>query len=180
MHTMFLKKLYSQWRSMFYFLLVLIACQVFFMYKGVETIPFFLFHMYSTRQPALDTTIQTKIFIRGKEFDTRKLTGREKETLMGSLSYFYRLRENNFHATDSATIASRLKGILNPGMYDKVYSRLTNSKIDDKVFFDWWQKYLSRVSGQTADTFSILKSTIIWQPSYRALNDTVSLFEYGK
>jgi len=148
------------------------------MYKAVETIPFFLYNMYSTRQQVTDTTYTTSIFINGRPFNSNSLSGYEKETLMASLSYYKKLKEHRFYATDSQTIKNRLSGKIPSGWYNVFYNRLTNTSVNENKFFSWWTKYLSRVSGQKVDSFSIIQSSAIWIPSYQLLHDTVSRISY--
>jgi hypothetical protein len=148
------------------------------MYKAVETIPFFLFNMYSTRQHQNDTTYSTSIYINGNPFNVNTLAGYEKETLLGSLSYYRKLKENGFFATDSQTIRKRLEGKIPGSWYDLFYKRLTNTSVNDEQFFNWWSKYLSRVSDQKVDSFSIIQSSVVWKPAYHLLHDTVSRISY--
>ena len=150
---MFLKKLYQQWRLMFYFIILLLAAQFFFMYKAVETVPFFLFNMYSTKQLPADTTHRTIVYLNGNRFDASSLTGREKETLFGSLSFFRRLKKNNFMATDSGTISKRLKGNLPASWYPTAVDRLANQKISDNIFFKWWQDIFPGYPGSRSIRF---------------------------
>jgi hypothetical protein len=175
---MFLKRLYHQWRPMFWVVIIFIICQVLFMYKAVETIPFFLFNMYSTRQQPLDTTYRTTIYINGKYFNTDNISGHERETLLGSLAYFRKLKDHGFYATDSQTIKNRFSGKVPSALYNTFYKRLTNTSVTDKLFYNWWCKYLSRVARREADSFTIIQSGVIWNPSYHALKDTVSSFSY--
>lgn len=177
---MFLKRLYQQWKTMFWVVILFMICQAFFMYKAVETIPFFLYNMYSTRQHTLDTTYATVITVNGKEFNTDRLSGYEKETLLASLSYFRKLKDHGYYATDTQTIKNRLSGTIPDRWYNLFYKRLTNDLVNEKMFFSWWMKYLSRVSQQKVDSFTIIQSSIIWNPSYHPLSDTVSRISYGR
>jgi hypothetical protein len=148
------------------------------MYKGVETIPFFLFNMYGTRHVTRDTTYNVAIYVNDKKLDKSKLIGREKESLFGSLNFFEQLKKNDFFATDPNVIEKRFKHRLPQNLYNLVYTRLTNSQITDSAFYNWYAKYLSQVAGQQVDFFSIRRSSVVWVPHYKKLNDTVSLIKY--
>jgi hypothetical protein len=148
------------------------------MYKGVETIPFFLFNMYGTRHINKDTTYNIVIYVNDKELDKSKLNGREKESLFGSLNFFEQLKKNNFLAVDPKIIEKRFKGRLSQNLYNIIYKRLTNYEITDSAFFNWYAKYLSQVAGQQTDSFAILRSSVIWKPHFKQLNDTVSFIKY--
>jgi len=174
---MFLQQLYRHWRKMFYVLLVMALAQAFFMYKAVETVPFFLYNMYSTRQHNGDTAYRTAIYLNGRLFDATQLSGHEQETLFGSLAYFKKLKANRYFATDSATVAHRLRR-LPTGLYRSAYDRLTNTSVSDSAFLGWWARYLAQVSGTRVDSFALVESTVLWKPGYRVLKDTVSLINY--
>jgi len=177
---MFLKKLYREWRTAFYAVVVFALLQAFFMYKAVETVPFFLYNMYSTPQLHRDSTTRVLVTINGTPFDPATLSGREQETLIGSFDYFERLKKNNFYATDSATISKRLKNKLPSGLFKSVFGRLTNRSVNDSVFLEWWGRYLSEVSGRRVDAFTIVRSSVAWTPAPVLLHDTLSYYSHGK
>lgn len=175
---MFLQALYRHWRKMFCAVVVLAVAQVFFMYKAVETVPFFLYNMYSTPQRNGDTSHRTTIYLNGHRFDASKLSGHEEEMLMGSLSYYKKLKAQRYFATDSLTAARRLQAIMPAGWYDQAFGRLTNTGISEDIFLHWWASYLAQVSGQRVDSFSLVESTVFWKPKYYEANDTLSLINY--
>jgi hypothetical protein len=108
-----------------------------------------------------------------------KLTGHEKEMLFGSLAYFEKFKKAGFRATDSTTISNRFQKILPPGIYRKAFTRLSHSYVNDSLYWGWWQKYVSRVSGKQVDSFTIIRSSISWEPHYQRYNDTLSITQYG-
>src|SRR5690242_10866955 len=107
---MLLKDLYAKWKPMFWMVMAFMLFQGFFMYKGIQSVPFFLFNMYSTRIAGSDTSPVYTVYLNGKLFPVDRLSGRERETLLGSFSYYQKLKDNNFHATDSLTISQRFNG----------------------------------------------------------------------
>jgi hypothetical protein len=176
---MFLQDLYRHWKKMFYALLVLALAQAFFMYKAVETVPFFLYNMYSTRQHNGDTSYRTAVYLNGHLFNTAHLSGHEQETIFGSLSYFKKLQSQHYFATDSITVAHRLK-LLPAGWYQAGFDRLTNTSVSEGQYLDWLARYLAQVSGEAVDSFSLVTSTVLWKPAYRLVQDTVSLINYSR
>jgi hypothetical protein len=175
---MFLRLLYQKWKTLFWILVVMMGLQAFFMFKGVETVPFFLYSLYSLPLTPADTTAKTVILINGKAFEADRLTSREQETLMASFSYYQYLRQHGFLATDPATIEKRLSGKLPRSWYPAAYHKLTNSSVNDTLFLHWWVKYLSRVSAEKIDSVSMFQTHIAWKPQYHPLNDTIFNFHY--
>jgi hypothetical protein len=137
---MFLKTLYYKWKPVFFLVIAFIFLQAFFMYKAVETTPFFLSFMYSTKISSSDTSFKTTIYANNKKF-AGQLTNREGEILMGSFVYFNQLKQNRFFATDSTSIAQRFKNKLPQNIYNTVYKRLTNTSVTDSVYFNWFKKF---------------------------------------
>jgi hypothetical protein len=175
---MFLAALYKKWKLMFWAVIMFIIAQAFFMFKAVETVPFFLFNMYSTKQKNFDTSYYNTVYVNGQIFPLDHLSGREREILLGSLAYYRKLKTRRFLATDSATIAGRFLNKLPPGWYNLAYERLTNKTVTDSIFLNWWTRYLSKISGQKPDSFTIIQSRIAWKPHFHHLHDTVSLITY--
>lgn len=177
---MFLKKLYYRWRFMFYIVLLFLLGQFYFMYKGIETMPFFLMHMYSAPNATLSSFHQRHLFINGKDFDLRLLSDREKEMLMGSLNYFLGLRKSNFFATDTNSIKKRFKDRLPASWYAYIYKNLTNASITDSTYLDWWCRYASKVCSQKVNSFYLINTTIIWNSSIRSIADSALIIKYDK
>lgn len=174
---MFISLLYHKWRSMFYVVIVLILGQAFFMYKGVQSMPFFLFFMYAGKTHASDTSSKTTIYVNDKMF-TARMVNREAETLLASLGFYKGLKKNNLFAVQPATIEKRFRGRIPDNLYNVFFERLTNTNINDSMFYNWWGKYLSQVTGEKVDSFSIITSTVIWKPVYTELNDTIELIHH--
>ncbi|MFL5741805.1 MAG: hypothetical protein ACJ75B_16400 [Flavisolibacter sp.] len=164
---------------MFWVVIIFLLLQFLFMFKAVQTVPFFLFNMYSTRLVNYDTSYFNTVYVNGKRFPIERFSGRERETLIGSLEYFRKLKGNGYRANDSATIARRFSHTLPSSLYHLVYNRLTNQPLNDGMYFSWWRRYLEQLTNQRVDSFSIVQSRIIWTPYFHHLNDTVSLIKYG-
>lgn len=176
---MFLKKLYHQWPKMFYVVLLFITAQAFFMYKGVETVPFFLFSMYAVKLPPSNTTYSITVYVNGKKAIADNIISRESETLMGSFDYYMSLKNRHFLATDSATIAKRFKGRLPEKLYNMIYNRLTNNTVNDSLYLNWWGKYLSQVLHKKVDSFALVGSSLLLKPRLRLLKDSIFIVRYA-
>ena len=164
---------------MFIVVVAFMLMQFFFMYKAVETVPFYLFTMFAPKSDLKDTTYRTTVFINGKKLNTEILPNRENEVLFGSFEYYQSLRTRNFIATDTTTIRKRFRNKLKGEWYDLVYNRLTNKNVTDSLFLNWWGRYLSRVIKEKICSLSIVRSSVItWKPSFKVREDTVTYFNH--
>lgn len=177
---MFIRKLYNRWPAMFYTVILFLAAQLLFMYKAIETVPFFLLTMYSNPTPVQDTIKKTSLYINGKKSDVKSLSDREGEILLGSLGYFLELKKNNFYATDTTTINKRFQGRLPASWYHYIFKNLTNTSVTDTVYLEWWCRYASKVFKEKVDSFSLFQSTIVWQPYYHSLHDSNLVLKYAR
>lgn len=177
---MFLKDLYRRWRTMFYMVLLFLFGQFYFMYKGIETMPFFLMHMYSAPDTTVNSFHEKHLFINGKKFDIRSLSDRETETLMGSLDYFSNLKKSNFYATDTNSIRKRFKKRLPAKWYNYVYQKLTNASLNDTTYLNWWCRYASKVCGEKVNSFYLINTTIVCDPFFHSLTDSALIIKYDK
>lgn len=175
---MFLKQLYSRWKVMFYIVAGFIFIQVFIMYKRVETIPFFIFDLYSGKAQASNSGVRISYYLDGKYFDTRQLSSRENETLIGSYDYYLALKSNQFYATDTMTIHNRFFGRVPNKLYQIIFNRLTNKEVNDSVYLNWWRRYFEQVAGHPVKSISRVSSTLIYYPIYKVVNDTISKINY--
>jgi hypothetical protein len=175
---MFLKELYSKWKGMFYFVLVFICVQAFIMYKRVETIPFFIFDLYSGKAHLSDKGYYDRYYLNGNYFDTRKLSSREQETLLGSYDYYLHLKANGFYATDTTTIHNRFYGRLPVHLYKTVFDRLTNRQVNDSIYLYWWRKYFMQVSHLQIASIVKITSSIYYKPEFKVMKDTISIIKY--
>ena len=163
---------------MFVLVILFIVVQIYIMYKGVETVPFFIFNLYSGKIQPSDTTRLATFYINGKKFNTDNLINREQETLLGSYDYYIKLRSSGFIATDTSTINKRFKGKVPLTLYKCIYNRLTNAWVNDSIYLYWWRKYFSQVSHQHIDSITIISTPIYWKPDYIVAKDTLSITKY--
>ena len=109
---MYLKKLYFHSKKIFFLAISFCILQAFFIYKGVESFPFFNFGMYSEKQAPKQTYSGIIIKTDGKNFNYYSLPFLTKEMLVEPLNHYALLKKNDF--TDepiTKTIEKRLKRI---------------------------------------------------------------------
>ncbi|HEU0063910.1 MAG TPA: hypothetical protein VFQ58_02725 [Flavisolibacter sp.] len=164
---------------MFYIVAVFICIQVFIMYKRVETIPFFIFDLYSGKARASNTGVRISYYLDGKYFDTHRLSSRESETLLGSYDYYLALKSNQFYAADTSTIHNRFFGRVPYNIYQIIFKRLTNKGVNDSIYLNWWRRYFEQVAGHPVNSISRVSSTLLYFPTYKVLNDTISHINYA-
>ncbi len=178
MILVFLKQLYLHWRMMFYFFIFFLLSQLFFTYKGIESVPFYLSTMYSGKYNVRDTTYKTDLYVNGKWLDPDKVPNRTKEILMGSFDYFEYLKWSHFIATDTNTIRKRFRNILPSAFYHLIFERLTNTKVDDRKYINWLARYLQELTGEKIGSIAFIRHTIVWKPKFSELNDSAQILSY--
>ena len=161
---MFLKKLNKEWRLMFWVLLMLIAGQVFFMFKGIENIPFFLYHMYSKAHPRLDSVPVYLLKTNSGYFNHKQLSNREEEMLMNSLIYYCNLKKNRDGTAE--TVEQRFKDLLPANWYQHLQQQLINDDTRLDEFPAWWGRYMAVVSNKKDIEAAAVKSYVYAVPPY--------------
>jgi hypothetical protein len=162
---MFLQRLYKEWRLAFWLVLVFITAQVFFMAKAVETVPFFLYNMYSRDQRPVDSIPVTLIRTADGYLNHKELSGREEEMLMNPVGYYINLGRHG-DGTASA-VEKRFKGILPASLYTACYGRLVNDSSRMKAFPLWWRNYLSAVVDNRYEVVELVRSKVSAKAPYK-------------
>jgi hypothetical protein len=152
---LFLKTLYTEWRLLFYAVILFILAQTFFVYKGIENIPFFLYYMYGQTHPKKDSI--NIVLIKTKEgyFNPKKLSGREQEMLLNSVDYYVSLKKRG--DGNKINIANRFSSISTRNYFEKM---LCNDSAALKKFPQWWLSYYTQVVNPLGDSVTIVKSTV--------------------
>ncbi|MBK7434979.1 MAG: hypothetical protein IPI66_14555 [Chitinophagaceae bacterium] len=91
---MFLKRLYTGWRPLFWLLLLLLLAQSFFMYKGIQNLPFFLYHMYSKEHRPQDSIPVYLLKTPYGYLDHKQLSNREEELFLNTVAYYQNLQRD--------------------------------------------------------------------------------------
>ena len=160
-----LKKIYTQWPLAFWAVLLFIVAQVFFMAKGIENVPFFLYHMYGQKHPPRDSIGIYLVKTTDGYFNHKKLSNREQEILMNSVSYYVNLRYAG-HDGINESIKKRFEKILSGTGYEYLQKHLANDSVAIRNFPQWWSRYFSSVSNTHAGQVSVIKTYVYSKPPY--------------
>lgn len=171
---MLVKRLYKEWRLLFWILVLFLAGQLFFMAKAIQNVPFFLYHMYSRDQHAVDSTAVYLIKTPEGYFNHKKLSGREQEMLMNSVSYYVRLKQNGDGINES--VKKRFGNMVNGTGYDQLLKLLGNDSSSLSAFPQWWSKYFQAVSKNNYDSVSVIKSYVFSGSPYRKSSSDSLIF----
>lgn len=171
---MFLKKVYKEWRALFWAILVFIAAQAFFMYKGIENVPFFIYSMFSTVHPVKDSAEVILIKTKDGYISPFLQSNREAEMLINNVPYYNQLKRNGYADGINETIERRFKNRLPASQYKFVFDGLSNDSIAVNKYPQWWADYFSSVFDEGLDSVEVVKSYIYYQPSFhKSLVDSV-------
>lgn len=160
---MFLQTLYRRWRGLFWVLLLLIAAQLFFMAKGIENIPFFLYNMYSQPHHPKDSATVYLIKTNTGYSNTKAWSNRQEELLMNSAGYWLTLLQKG-DATAS-TVQQRLKGRLPEGWYNFIQKGLVNDSVTIAAFPGWWARYFT-AQHSAVGPVQLVQTTVSLRPPY--------------
>ncbi len=162
---MSLKKIYTQWPLAFWAVLLFIAAQAFFMAKGVENVPFFLYHMYGQKHPPRDSIGIYLVKTADGYFNHKKLSNRGEEILMNSVSYYVNLQYAG-HDGINESIKKRFEKIVSGKGYEYLQKHLANDSVAISNFPQWWSRYFSSVSNIHTGSVSVIKTYVYSKAPY--------------
>ncbi len=169
---MFLQKIYKEWRLLFWAVLFFIAAQCFFMYKGISTIPFFLYYMYGQKHPKKQSIDVILLKTPTGYFNTNKLSGREQEMLLNPIDLYISLKTkgdgNTFninHRFSSTSINNYFKKML------------CNDSLSIEQFPTWWATYYKAVAKPLHDSVTVVKSSVSTTYPYLKLDKDSVIFK---
>lgn len=169
---MSLKKIYTQWRLAFWAVLLFIVAQAFFMAKGVQNVPFFLYHMYGKKHPSRDSIGIYLVKTPDGYFNHKKLSNREQEILMNSVSYYVNLQHDGDGI--NASIKKRFEKIVSGKGYEYLQKHLANDSVEISNFPKWWSRYFSSVSNIHTGSVSVIKTYMYSKAPYnKSGNDSL-------
>jgi len=157
-YPLFLKRIYTEWRSLFWLILLFIAAQLFFMYKGIENVPFFLYHMYGQVHPPKDSTAVYLVKTPGGYFNHKKLSSREQEMLMNPVIYYNNLKKNGDGMLE--TVEKRFSNIAGGSTISYLQRHLGNDSNSLAGFPQWWGRYFQLVSQNKYDSVAVVRSYV--------------------
>ncbi|HQY11218.1 MAG TPA: hypothetical protein PK133_03365 [Ferruginibacter sp.] len=170
---MFLKRLYNEWRSLFWALLLFMAAQLFFMAKGIENIPFFLYHMYGQVHPRKDSTAVYLVKTKEGYFNHKKLSSREQEMLLNPVIYYANLKKDGDGTVE--TVENRFGSVAGAQTMAYLQKQLGNDSLSLTRFPGWWGNYFRLVSKDAFDSVSVVRSYVYSKaPYHKAAADSLS------
>lgn len=170
---MFIKKLYREWRMLCWALLLLIVAQGFFMFKGIENVPFFLYHMYSGSHPSHDSLTVYWVKTPSGYVNSRDFSNRQQELLYNSIGYYVSLK-NSTRDTVLQVVQQRFASRVSPGTYAYLQQSLGNSPAAIDSFPAWWGRYFRSVYGAVDGPVQVVQSRVSVKPPYaKATQDSL-------
>lgn len=156
--VLFFKRIYREWRSLFWILLLLLLAQAGFMAKGIQNLPFFLYNMYSRDEQPRDSLAVYLVKTPQGYYNHKALSGREQEMLMNSIGYYDNLKRDG-DGTEQ-TIDNRFKGRVPRKLYMQMKNTLFNNIVRLDAFPTAWGRYYKEVGDTRFDSVSVVKSYI--------------------
>lgn len=157
---------------MFWVVMIFIPAQAFFMAKGIENIPFFLYHMYGQKHPPRDSIGVYLIKTSAGYYNHKKLSNREQEILMNAVSYYVNLKKAGDGINGS--IQKRFGKIVSGSTYEYLQKHLANDSTAMAKFPQWWGRYFKSVSNNDEDSVSVVKAYVYSKPPYnKSLTDSL-------
>ncbi|MEP7109038.1 MAG: hypothetical protein ABI760_13680 [Ferruginibacter sp.] len=163
---MFLKKVYLQWRSFFWVIIFALIAQFFFMAKGIENIPFFLYHMFSYAHQPKDSFNVILIKTQDGYLDPHELSSRESEMLMNNIPYFNQIKKNAWKDFLIPTVEKRFGNRLPMDIYNHLQGGLVNDSMAFSNYTSWWQRYFKRVYNHSFDSVSVVSGYVHYNPGF--------------
>ncbi|MBC7887840.1 MAG: hypothetical protein H7Z13_08110 [Ferruginibacter sp.] len=163
---MFLKKVYQQWRAFFWAIIIALAAQFFFMAKGIENVPFFIYSMYSYAHQPQDSFNVILVKTQGGYLNPYQLSGRESEMLMNNISYFSKMKKLAYQDYITPTVERRFKNKLPINTYNFVERGLVNNHLQFSKYTGWWKRYLATVYKNPFDSVMVVSAYIQYQPEF--------------
>jgi hypothetical protein len=146
--------------------------QLFFMAKGIQNVPFFLYHMYSRDHQPVDSTAVYLIKTPDGYFNHKKCSNREQEMLMNPVSYYVSLKQNGDGINES--IKKRFSKFVSATGYENLQGQLSNDSVSISKFPAWWGRYFQAVSKTNYDSVSVVKSYVYSKtPYHKAKTDSI-------
>lgn len=179
---MFLVKVYKEWKTLFWILLILVAGQFYFMQKGIENAPFFVYGMFAGVYPVKDSFDVLLIKKDNQYVSPFGLSNREAELLTNNVEAYLQLKKNAGDTAINKTIHQRFGACLSASIYQYVLKGLTNSQTSINQYPHWWMTYFKSTHPSDFKEISIVKSTVIYFPQFHksAVDKLLISFDSGK
>ena len=177
---MFLPKVYRQWKILFWTMLFFMVSQLYFMWKGIENVPFFLYHMYSRPQYVQDSMAVLLIKKDNQYINPFLKSNRQAEMLLNNIPFYISLKANGYHDPLESTIIKRFQGKTSESVLKKIQQNLSNNGTAVDAFPQWWKAYAENICGSDYDSFSTVISYVSFYPSFSKSPKDSTLFTVYK
>lgn len=177
MKKTFLYKVWLHNKKLFFVITGFTGLTLFFNLLGDEVTPFFVWGMYSEREPpaatyqVLQTTINDSLIVNGS-------AGHPSGTLfyLGTpLAYYRRIQENRH--TDPVIPFLQSKMGAHYRWIQPLEKKLFNTGPQQQAFLPWYRRYLEEVLGITIHRLKIDIIEVHYNNSQHIITDTAYLFE---
>ena len=142
--------------------MLLIVSQAFFMYKGIENIPFFLYDMFSFAHQPRDSFQVYLLKIPKGYINTKEWSGREEEILMNNISYYEKLQKGPDFI--NSAVERRFRNRFPEPMYNYLLKSLSNEHSAVLLYPGWWKKYYAAVEPGKYKVVQVVKSYVSYSP----------------
>lgn len=163
---MFITKVFNQWKAFFWVIIIACFAQFFFMAKGIENIPFFLYHMYGYAHQPMDSLKVILVKTPDGYLNPFELSGRESEMLMNNVMYYDQMKKQNWKDDLIPTIYNRFSKRLPISTYNYLQKGLVNDSIALSKYTDWWQQYFNKVHCNSYDSVSVVLGYVYYYPGH--------------
>ncbi|MBX2901961.1 MAG: hypothetical protein KF872_00300 [Chitinophagales bacterium] len=141
-HT-YLVELFRSDKLLFVLVILFIAGQVFFTWKGVETFPFLNYGMYSGKAGNADTVEVIALRIDNKPACITCLSDVQGAMVQGSFTWYNAMVQHGYSDSTQKVFDKRFAQRLSPENYRLLASRILNDSTQIKRFPAWLFQYIA-------------------------------------
>ena len=178
---MFVSKIYKEWRSFFWMVITFLVGQFYFVAKGIETIPFFLYHMFSAPHPASDTVVVMLVKTPNGYLNLSKSGGRAVEMLMNNTALYNERLYTGSTDPLTSTVNNRFRDRVGSNTFQYLEHSLLNHRDDFAAYPEWWKRYYEQVHRWSSDSVSLVSSKVYFKPFFHQSDiDSIVFTVYQK
>lgn len=142
--------------------MIFIIGQAFFMFKGIQNAPFFLYHMFSTRHAAQSSYRILVVKTEKGIFNYKTLSNREYELIVGSAEFYAALHKSGDPAEK---IVEKRFGGIDTTMFIWANRLLVNDTVAITSYPLWWARYFSEITGHRYQSAMLFYTDIVYSSS---------------
>lgn len=163
---MYFKRVYQQSRILFFVILLAVFGQLFFMWKGVENIPFFLYHMFGFAHERKSSYPVLMIRYGNTTLSPYSLSNRDAELIFNTMDRYLRLKKEGDYL--QPLVDKRFQASWLSSWHGLAERRLINDAVDIAAFPRWWTDRLrARVPAAMNQEITVWRGEARYHPTYR-------------